>query len=141
MRGGGWDGRSRLSCFTRSFWSVGVGHREERYCAGPEGERRNRNKSVCRVNVAAKQEPGDEGAEPTAAEAPFVQLVEVAAPPVGRRKAEPGDEAEQQDEYLYGRSSSVPWRSYSVVIRSEAVSSARLVSTEARGQPERSVAK
>jgi len=45
---------------------------------------------------AAQQEPGDQRAEPAAAEAPFVQLLEVAAPPVGRRKAEPGDEAEHR---------------------------------------------
>ena len=75
-----------------------VGHGEERDGAGAEGERRHRDEGVGGVEIAADQEPGDDGAEPPAAKPPFVQQVEIALAPVGGRKAEPGDEAEQQHE-------------------------------------------
>ena len=76
----------------------GVGHREERHRAGAEGERRNRDEGVRGVDVAADQEPGDDGAEAPAAETPLVQLIEIALAPARGGEAEPGDEAEQQDE-------------------------------------------
>jgi hypothetical protein len=75
-----------------------VGNREKRDGAGPEGERRNGNERVGGVEVAADQEPGDEGAEASSAQAPFVQLVEISLAPMSGRKAEPGNEAEQRQE-------------------------------------------
>ena len=76
----------------------GVGNREERDRAGPEGKGRNRHESVGGIEVATHQEPGDEGSEPPAAEPPFVQQVEIASAPAGGNEPQPGDEAEQQDE-------------------------------------------
>ena len=75
-----------------------VGHREERDGAGAEGERRNGDEGVGRIDVAADQEPGDERAEAPAAEAPFVQQIEIALAPMRGGKAQPGDEGEQQHE-------------------------------------------
>ena len=69
-----------------------VGHREERDGAGSERKRRNGDERVGRVDVAADQEPGDQRAEAPAAEAPFVQLVEIALAPMRGGKAQPGDE-------------------------------------------------
>ena len=74
-----------------------VGHGEERHRAGAERERRDGDEGVGRIEIAADQEPGDDRAEPPAAEPPFVQLVEVALAPAGGGKAEPGDEGEQHD--------------------------------------------
>ncbi len=75
-----------------------VRHREERDGAGAEGERRNGDEGVGGVEVAADQEPGDEGAEAPAAQAPFVQLIEIALAPLRGGKAQPGDEPEQHHE-------------------------------------------
>src|SRR6202040_776654 len=50
----------------------------------------------------AEKEPGDERTEPPATEAPFMQLIEIAAPPMSSSKSEPGDEAEQQNENREG---------------------------------------
>jgi hypothetical protein len=55
-----------------------VGHGEERHRAGAERERRNGDEGVGGVDVAADQEPGDDGAEAPAAQAPFVQQIQVA---------------------------------------------------------------
>ena len=74
-----------------------VRHREEGDGAGAEGERRHGDEGVGRIEVAADQKPGDDGAEAPAAEPPFVQLVKVAFAPVRGGKTEPGDEAEQGD--------------------------------------------
>ena len=65
----------------------GVGHREEGERAGAERERRNRDEGIGGVEIAADQEPGDEGAEAAAAEAPFVQQIEVALAPSGARRS------------------------------------------------------
>src|SRR5207245_3633908 len=59
----------------------GVGQREEAERALPEYERGHGDESVRGVEIAAEQEPGDEGAETAAGESPFVKLVEVASPP------------------------------------------------------------
>ena len=75
----------------------GVGHGEKREGAGAESERRNRDEGVGGVEIAADQKPGDERAEAPAAEAPFVQLVEIALAPMGGGKAQPGDETEQHN--------------------------------------------
>ena len=76
----------------------GVRDGEEGQRAGAEGQRRNRDERVRGVQIAADQEPGDDGAEAPAAESPFVQLVEIALAPVGRGKPQPGNEGEQQYE-------------------------------------------
>ena len=75
-----------------------IGHREEGDRAGAERERRHGDEGVGGIEVAADQEPGDQRAEAAAAEPPFVQLIEVALAPMRGGEAEPGDEAEQQDE-------------------------------------------
>ena len=87
-----------------------VGHREERDRAGAERQRRDGDEGVGGVEIAADQEPGDDGAEAPAAEPPFMQLVEVALAPMRGGKAEPGDEAEQQRRRWSARSSSRPAR-------------------------------
>ena len=76
----------------------GVGHGEERDRAGAERERGNRDEGVGGVQIAADQEPGDDGAEAPAAQAPFMQQIQIALAPVGGGEAQPGDEAEQQHE-------------------------------------------
>ncbi len=75
-----------------------VGHREERDGAGAEGQRRHGDEGVGGIEIAADQEPGDDGAEAPPAEAPLVQQVEIAPAPARGGEAEPGDEAEQQHE-------------------------------------------
>ena len=67
-----------------------VRHGEEADRAGAEQQRRHGDEGVGGVEVAADQEPGDDGAEAAAAQAPFVQQVEVALAPVR------GDEAEDR---------------------------------------------
>ena len=76
----------------------GVGHGEEGDGAGAERQRRHGDEGIGRVEVAADQEPGDDGAETPAAEPPFMQQIEVALAPARGGKTEPGDEGEQQDE-------------------------------------------
>ena len=73
-----------------------VRHREEGDGAGAEGERRDGDEGVGRVEVAADQEPSDDGAEAPPAQAPFVQLVEIALAPMRGGKTQPRDEAEQR---------------------------------------------
>ena len=75
-----------------------VGDGEERNRAGTEGQRRDGDKGVRGIEVAAYEEPGDNGAEAPSAQAPFVQLVEVTLAPVRRRKPKPDDKGEQQQE-------------------------------------------
>src|SRR5271154_1401383 len=75
-----------------------VGNGKERDGAGAEGQRRNGDERVRRVNVAADQKPGDNSSEAPAAETPFVQLVEVALAPMRGRKAKPGYKGKQQHE-------------------------------------------
>jgi hypothetical protein len=75
----------------------GIRHREKCDCAGAEGERRNGDEGIGRVEVAADEEPSDDRAEPAAAEAPFVQQIEITFAPMCGSKTEPGDEREQQD--------------------------------------------
>ena len=76
----------------------GVGHREEAHGAGAEHERRHGDEGVGGVEIAAEQEPGDDGAEAAPAKAPFMQDIEIGLAPTRRDKAEPGDEQEQGDE-------------------------------------------
>ena len=75
-----------------------VRHGEEADRAGAEQQRGHRDERIGGVEVAADQEPGDDGAEAAPAQAPFVQQVEVALAPVRGDEAEEGDEAEQDDE-------------------------------------------
>ena len=64
-----------------------VRHCEEGSGARTKGERRNRDECVGRVKVAADKEPDDNSAKAPPAEAPFVQQVEIASAPFGRREA------------------------------------------------------
>ncbi len=75
----------------------GVRHGEEGDGAGAERQCRHGDEGIGRVEVAADQEPGDDGAETPPAEPPLVQQIEVALAPARRGKTEPGDEGEQQD--------------------------------------------
>src|SRR6202043_513625 len=71
---------------------------KEGHRPGTESERRNRYEGVGGIHIAANQEPGDERAEATSAQPPFVQEAEIAlAPPCGG-ETEPGNEAEYDDE-------------------------------------------
>jgi hypothetical protein len=88
-----------------------VRHREEGDGAGAEGERRDGDEGVGRVEIAADQEPGDDGAKAPAAQAPFMQLVEIALAPMRGGETQPRDEGEQRYEddqsspvyFLHGR--------------------------------------
>src|SRR6516165_2566445 len=60
---------------------------KERNSARTKGERRNGDECVGRVKVAADKEPDDNRAKAPPAEAPFVQQVEIAFAPFGRREA------------------------------------------------------
>ena len=53
----------------------GVRHGEEADRAGAEHQGGHGDEGVGGVEIAAEQEPGDEGAEAAAAEAPFMQQV------------------------------------------------------------------
>jgi hypothetical protein len=75
-----------------------VGQREEALGADAEDERRDGDERVRRVEVAAEQEPGDDRPEPPPAEAPLVELAQVAAPPARRDEAHDRDHAEEQTE-------------------------------------------
>ncbi len=76
----------------------GVGNGEETHRALAVDESRDGDEGVGRVEVAAEQEPGDDGAEAAAAETPFMQEIEIGLAPMRRHEAEPGDEQEQRDE-------------------------------------------
>ena len=76
----------------------GVRHREERDRAGAEGESGHCDEGIRRVEVTADQEPGNDGAEAPSAQAPFMQLIEVALAPLRGCKPQPRDEAEQRYE-------------------------------------------
>ena len=69
-----------------------VGHREERDGAGAERKCRYGDEGVGGVKVTTDQKPGDQRAEAPAAEAPFVQLVEVALAPMRGDEAQHGDD-------------------------------------------------
>jgi hypothetical protein len=75
-----------------------VGHREESDSARAKGKCRNGNESIGRVEIAADEEPGDDGTEASSAESPLVQQIEIASAPVGRREAQPGDKAKHRYE-------------------------------------------
>jgi hypothetical protein len=75
-----------------------VGQREEALGADAEDQGRHRDEGVRGVEVAAEQEPGDHRAEAPAAEAPFVERAEVAAPPARGDEPEHGHQTEQQPE-------------------------------------------
>src|SRR4029453_2974555 len=76
----------------------GVGNGEEAHRALAEDERRDGDERIGRIEVAAEQEPGDDGAEAASAEAPFMQHVEIGLAPMRGDEAQPGDEQEQRDE-------------------------------------------
>ena len=75
-----------------------VRHGEEAHRAFAEHQRRDGDKGIGGVEIAAEQEPGDDSAEAPAAEPPFMQEIEVGLPPARRHEAEPGHEQEQDDE-------------------------------------------
>ncbi len=76
----------------------GVRHGEKCDRAGAEGQRGNRDEGVGGIDIAADQEPGDDGAEAPAAQAPFMQQIQIALAPACGRETQPSDEAKQQDE-------------------------------------------
>ena len=82
-----------------------VGQGEEAHRAGAEHQRRDGDEGVGGVEVAAHQEPGDPGAELTAAQSPFVQMVHGVAglPPGGNEphRRDP-DEQDGEDDELDG---------------------------------------
>ena len=80
-----------------------VGDGEEAHRAGAEHERGHGDEGVGGVEVAAEQEPGDHRAEAPAAEAPFLQLIEIGLAPMRGDEAEPAHEQEQNDEDDRGR--------------------------------------
>jgi hypothetical protein len=74
-------------------------HREEPDRAEAEHERRDGDEGVRGVDVAAQEEPGDPAAEVPPAQAPLVEVVELARPPPPRGdEAEHGHEQEQRDD-------------------------------------------
>ena len=76
-----------------------VRHREEADRAAGVQRRGHRDERVRRVDVAADEEPRDEGAEAAAAQPPLVQAGQVLrAAPARGREAEHGDQQEQEDE-------------------------------------------
>jgi hypothetical protein len=77
-----------------------VRHREEAADrAGREHRRGHGHERVGGVEVAAEQEPGDEGAEAAAAKAPLVEAGEAGRPPPpGRGEADDGDEDEEDQD-------------------------------------------
>ncbi len=75
-----------------------IGHGEEGERTGAEGEGRNGDEGVGRIEVAAEQEPGDQRPEAAARKAPFMQEIEIAAPPIGRGEADECHEREEEDE-------------------------------------------
>ena len=80
----------------------------ERHCEEPErpgavDERGDGDERVRRVEIASEQEPRDQRAEAPPAEAPLVELIEVAAAPAGGDEAEHGDEREEREEDDGGR--------------------------------------
>jgi hypothetical protein len=75
---------------------MGIGHGEEPGGAGAEQHRGYRDEGVGGVEVATEQEPGHQRPEAAATEAPFLQLVEVAAAPARGKESDDGDEGEQR---------------------------------------------
>jgi len=65
--------------------------------AGPEHQGRDGHESIGGVHVAAQNEPGDDGSEAPTAQAPFVQLFEIALVPSTGNKTDNGGGSEQQD--------------------------------------------
>jgi len=84
-----------------------------------KGECRNGNEGIGRVEIAADQEPGDDGTKAPSAEPPLMQQVEIASAPVGRCEAQPCDKTkhsyknDQRDpiDVLHGLPSSPLWLS------------------------------
>ena len=70
-----------------------VRQREESVRADGEHQRRHRDDGVGRIDVAADQEPGDDGAEAASAQTPFVQLREIGLLPAR------GDESEHRHQH------------------------------------------
>ena len=69
-----------------------IRHSKERDCARAESERRNRDECVGGIEVTTDEEPSDDSTEASAAQTPFVQLIEVTLAPVGGGKSYPGYE-------------------------------------------------
>ena len=73
----------------------GVGHGEEAHRARAEHQCRHRNEGVGGIEIAAQQEPGDDGAETPPAKAPLMQLGKIALPPARGDEAQHGHGHEQ----------------------------------------------
>ena len=76
-----------------------IGHRKEGDSAGAEGQRRNRDERIGRIEIAADEKPRDDGPEAPAAQSPFMQKVKIAFPPICGGEAKPCNQAKQQYEY------------------------------------------
>ncbi len=76
-----------------------VRHGEKTECSGAVDQGRDGYEGVGGIQIATEQEPGDEGAEAAAAEAPLVQLGQVAGAPPSGPKAQSRDEKKERDEY------------------------------------------
>ncbi len=76
----------------------GVRQREEAGSASAEHKRWNRDERVRRIKIATQQEPRDDRAEATAAEAPFIELSEIGLAPVSGHKAKNRHADKKQDE-------------------------------------------
>jgi hypothetical protein len=89
----------RHHCKYEGIDDDGVGQREEAIGANRIDQRRHRNYSIGGVEIAADQEPGDPGAELTAAQSPFVEVfTDGTRFPARGEKAHHGHERKKEDE-------------------------------------------
>ncbi len=80
-----------------------IRQREEAVSTLREHDRRHGDHGIGGVEVAADQEPGDDGAETPPAQAPFMQLGQIAGFPARGDEAQHGDQGEEKDEDDQGR--------------------------------------
>ena len=76
----------------------GIGHGKEAGRTGAEHEGRHGDERVGGIEIAPQQEPCDQGAEAAPAQAPFMQLRQVAGAPARPEQAQQGHEHEQARE-------------------------------------------
>ena len=72
-----------------------IGHGKEAECACGEDGGRHGDEGVSRIEIAAEQEPCDDGAEALAAEPPFIDVIEIACSPTRGGKTHDGDERKE----------------------------------------------
>ena len=76
----------------------GIRHGEKAGGPGAEQQRGHRDEGVGGIEIAAEQEPADDAAEAPPAQSPFVELIEIAAPPACRDEPQNRDQREQGHE-------------------------------------------